>query len=114
MIATIGPEAAEVLDWFHLTDAIAAAHNLPKAEARDNIIRRGDDTVLSRTAWIDGLGLAVKTATVFPGNTAKGLDSIDGAVTLFDDRDGRPTALLDFKLVTKWKTAGDSLLAAPR
>jgi ornithine cyclodeaminase/alanine dehydrogenase-like protein (mu-crystallin family) len=30
----------------------------------------------------------------------------------FSDRDGTLEAILDFHLVTKWKTAGDSLLAA--
>jgi len=33
-------------------------------------------------------------------------------VNLFSGRDGTLEAILDFHLVTKWKTAGDSLLAA--
>jgi ornithine cyclodeaminase len=33
-------------------------------------------------------------------------------VSLYSDRDGTLEAILDFHLVTKWKTAGDSLLAA--
>lgn len=37
---------------------------------------------------------------------------INGAVCLYSDRDGTLNALVDFHLVTKWKTAGDSLLAA--
>ena len=37
---------------------------------------------------------------------------INGAVNLFSADDGRLEAILDFHLVTKWKTAGDSLLAA--
>jgi len=39
---------------------------------------------------------------------------INGAVSLFSDEDGTLQALIDFHLVTKWKTAGDSLLAASR
>lgn len=39
---------------------------------------------------------------------------INGAVSLFDDATGQPEALVDFHLVTKWKTAGDSLLGARR
>jgi ornithine cyclodeaminase len=35
-------------------------------------------------------------------------------VTLYRDSDGMLEALVDFHLVTKWKTAGDSLLAARR
>jgi ornithine cyclodeaminase len=56
----------------------------------------------------------VKVATIFPGNAAKGLPTIYGVVSLFDDATGDLTALVDFHLVTKWKTAGDSLLSASR
>ncbi len=102
------------LDWLRLTQAIAAGHDLPRAEVADVLMRRGADTLLNRSAWIAGLGLAVKVCTIFPGNGAKGLPSIDGMVNLCSDADGRPEAVLDFHLVTKWKTAGDSLLAAMR
>jgi ornithine cyclodeaminase len=76
------------------------------------ILRRGPDTLLNRSAWIDGLGLAVKAATIFPDNAARGLPTIGGAVSLMSDADGALEAILDFHLVTKWKTAGDSLLGA--
>jgi ornithine cyclodeaminase len=42
------------------------------------------------------------------------LPTVNGVVALFDDVTGVPQALLDFHLVTKWKTAGDSLLSASR
>jgi ornithine cyclodeaminase/alanine dehydrogenase-like protein (mu-crystallin family) len=58
------------------------------------------------------MGLLVKSATVFPGNAGRGAPSINGGVSLFSDLDGTLEAILDFHLVTKWKTAGDSLLAA--
>jgi len=102
------------LDWIGLTDALAAGHRLPKAEIADSFLYRDPDTLLSRAAWIDGLGMAVKTATVFPGNTAKGKPMVGGAVAVFSDEDGSLEAFVDFHLVTKWKTAGDSLLAARR
>ncbi|MEM9436493.1 MAG: ornithine cyclodeaminase [Pseudomonadota bacterium] len=104
----------ERLDWLGLVTAFEAGHRLPKASIEDSFLYRGDDTILSRAAWIDGLGALVKTATVYPGNPAKGRPMIDGAVTLFDDTTGAPAAFIDFKLVTKWKTAADSLLAALR
>ena len=108
-------EAGEaVLDWLGLTDALAAGHDLPKAEIVDTFLYRGEDTLLSRAAWIDGLGIAVKSATVFPGNPAKGVPMINGGLNLYDDADGTLAAIVDFHLVTKWKTAGDSLLAARR
>lgn len=110
----IGPELEARLDWKALGDAFAAGHALPRAEITDSFLYRGDDTMLSRAAWIDGLGLLVKTATIFPGNTAHGDPAIGGAVSLFDDRNGALAAILDFHLVTKWKTAGDSAFAASR
>jgi len=39
---------------------------------------------------------------------------VNGGVNLFSDTDGTLDAIIDFHLVTKWKTAGDSLLAARR
>lgn len=104
----IGREAEAHLDWHAVTDAIAAGHKRPKAEITDSFLHRGGDTMLSRAAWIDGLGALVKTAMVMPDQA----DRIQGAVTLFDDITGKPTALLDFGLVTKWKTVGDSMLGA--
>ncbi len=103
-----------VLDWIGLTDALAAGHALPRAEIGDTFLYRGKDTLLSRAAWIDGLGIAVKSATVFPGNPARGRPMINGGLNIYADADGTLEAIVDFHLVTKWKTAGDSLLAARR
>ena len=107
-------EADSVLDWIELTDAIADGHARPKAEVGDTFLYRDPDMMLSRSAWVDGLGVAVKTATVFPGNLEAGKPTIGGIVSIFSDTDGTLSCLLDFRLVTKWKTAGDSLLAARR
>lgn len=114
MTPHIGPEVEASLHWDDVISAIADGHRLPPPQVDDTIFRRGGDTMLSRAAWIDGLGLAVKTATVFPGNVADGVPTINGSVTLFADRSGVPEATLDFHLVTKWKTAADSALAASR
>ena len=114
MIRFIGPEIEDRLDWIALTDALAEGHRKPRAELADTFLTRGDDTVLSRTAMIDGLGAIAKTATVFPGNAERGLPTVNGAVSVFSDRDGVLEAMVDFHLLTRWKTAGDSLLAARR
>ncbi|MDF3382061.1 MULTISPECIES: ornithine cyclodeaminase family protein [Sulfitobacter] len=114
-IPNISFEAGEaLLDWIALTDALAAGHDLPKAEIGDTFLYRGKDTLLSRAAWIDGLGIAVKSATIFPGNPDREVPMVNGGVSLFDDVTGTLSAIVDFHLVTKWKTAGDSLLAARR
>ena len=107
-------EGEALLDWIGLTDALAAGHALPKAEIGDTFLYRDKDTLLSRAAWIDGLGIAVKSATVFPGNPSQGRPMINGGLNLYGDATGMLEAIVDFHLVTKWKTAGDSLLAARR
>lgn len=107
-------EGAKHLDWLELTDALAAGHRLPKAQISDSFLYRDEDTLLQRQAWIDGLGIAVKSATIFPRNPSRNAPAVNGAVTLFDDQTGELEAVVDFHLVTKMKTAADSLLAARR
>lgn len=116
MTLTIIPfaEGAAHLDWLGLCAALEAGHRLPRAEVGDTFLYRGDDTLLSRAAWIDGMGIAVKSASIFPGNPGRGTPMINGGVSLYDDATGTLEALVDFHLVTKWKTAGDSLYAATR
>jgi ornithine cyclodeaminase/alanine dehydrogenase-like protein (mu-crystallin family) len=115
MTVTINFEQGEsVLDWLPLTDSIAAGHLLPPGQIQDVLMHRGDELLLNRTAWIDGLGIAVKVGSIYPKNGAKGIPTIDGGVMVMDDADGSLAGILNFHLVTKWKTAGDSLLAARR
>lgn len=103
-----------LLDWTEFAGALTRGHDLPKAEIGDTFLYRDPDTLLSRSAWIDGMGLAVKTANIFPKNPDAGKPMINGSVCLYSDQDGTLEALVDFHLVTKWKTAGDSLLGALR
>ncbi|MCL4125920.1 UNVERIFIED_CONTAM: hypothetical protein GTU68_023107 [Idotea baltica] len=91
-----------------MATAIRSGHELPKAQQQDVFIRRDGDTLLNRSAWIDGLGVAVKAATVFPNSNP----SVDGGMLVFDDDTGALQAVVDFKLVTKWKTVADSMLGA--
>ena len=115
MTIEIVPKDAEAhLSWPGLMAAIEAGHRLPRAEIADLFLYRGQDTILDRAAWIDGLGSLVKVATIHPGNAGLGKPTVNGAVNLFDDTTGELNALVDFHLVTKWKTAGDSLLSASK
>lgn len=107
-------EGEACLDWIGLTDAIAHGHEMAQAQVKDVFLYEAENTLLNRSAWSAEMGLAVKCATVFPGNPAKGKPMIGGAVNLFSAEYGALEAILDFHLVTKWKTAGDSLLAARR
>ncbi|MDQ2066838.1 NAD(P)-binding domain-containing protein [Xinfangfangia sp. CPCC 101601] len=110
----IGPEAEAKLTWGGLLQAFEAGHRLAQPDIKDLFVYRGGDTVLDRATWIDGIGALVKVATIVPGNAQRGLPTINGIVTLYDDVTGELTALVDFHLVTKYKTAGDSLLSASR
>ncbi|MBL4806202.1 MAG: NAD(P)-binding domain-containing protein [Rhodobacteraceae bacterium] len=101
-----------LLDWNTLTDVLLQGHRAARAQISDQFLTRGADTLLSRAAWVDGMGVAVKSVTVMPGNAARGLPSVQGAMLLFDDQTGAVEAVIDSALVTKWKTAGDSLLGA--
>ncbi|OIP84961.1 MAG: ornithine cyclodeaminase [Rhodobacterales bacterium CG2_30_65_12] len=105
-------EAEALLDWHELAQAIRDGHRRPRAQVGDTFLYREPDTLLSRSAWIDGMGIAVKTATVFPENPADHVPMVNGAVNLYTDDHGTLEAIVDFHLVTKWKTAADSLLAA--
>ena len=105
-------DVEHLLDWTTLADALAEGHSAPRPAIGDTFLARGDDTLLSRAAWVDGMGVAVKSVTVLPGNPARGLASVNGAMVLFEDQAGLPVAVIDSGLVTKWKTAGDSILGA--
>ena len=105
-------DVEHLLDWTRLADALAEGHRAPRPAIGDTFLTRGDDTLLSRAAWIDGMGVAVKSVTVLPGNPARGLASVNGAMVLFEDSTGLPVAVIDSALVTKWKTAGDFILGA--
>lgn len=113
-VTIIGPEAETILSWQGLAAALEAGHRRPPAQIGDTLLRQGENTLLSRSAWIEGLGIAVKSATIYPGNGARGVPSVNGSVALYTEETGELEAIVDFHLVTKWKTAGDSLLSATR
>ncbi len=99
-------------DWPALCDALEAGHRGPAPEMGDTFLHRGGDVMLSRAAWIDGLGAGVKSVTVLPGNPVHGRPSVQGAMLVFDDTTGAPKAVIDNALITRWKTAADSVLGA--
>src|SRR5271165_1405471 len=71
------------------------------------------NSVLTWVASHGRRGIAVKTATVFPGNSRAGLrPNVQSVVTLFDAADGAPLAAIHGESFTRMKTAADSALAA--
>ena len=108
-------EAADVagrLRWHDVVEGLRRGHEGPEAEVADQFLRSGDDTLLSRAAWASGMGIGVKSVTVKPGNPARGRPSVHGAMVLFDEETGAVSAVIDSAVVTRWKTAADSLLGA--
>lgn len=67
-------------------------------------------------AWRGGADpvFALKSLCIMPGNPARGLDSHQGTVTLFDGATGRPRAILDASAVTAVRTAAVSAVATER
>src|SRR6266511_1081869 len=56
-------------------------------------------------------GFGIKTVTIHPGNPARGLDTHQGTVTMFDRETGVPTAVLDAAAITEIRTAAVSAVA---
>ena len=54
---------------------------------------------------------ALKALCLMPGNPARGLDTHQGTVTLFDGATGAPTAILDASAITAVRTAAVSAVA---
>ena len=107
-------EADRLLTWPDVVEAIAAGHRLATPQIGDLLVGSGKNKLLNRAAWIDGLGIALKSVTVFPDNprAEPPRPSVQGSVLLFDPQTGAPSAVVDGGLVTKWKTVADSLLGA--
>jgi ornithine cyclodeaminase/alanine dehydrogenase-like protein (mu-crystallin family) len=72
--------------------------------------RRNDWLLLP--AWQFDRHMGVKLVSVFAGNEAKGLASVQGLYVLFDGTNGLPLAAIDGAAITLWKTAANSALAA--
>jgi ornithine cyclodeaminase/alanine dehydrogenase-like protein (mu-crystallin family) len=64
-------------------------------------------------AWRGGADpvFSLKSLCIMPGNPARGLDSHQGTVTLFDGESGVPRAVLDASAVTEVRTAAVSAVA---
>ncbi|MEP7295064.1 MAG: ornithine cyclodeaminase family protein [Burkholderiales bacterium] len=69
-------------------------------------------TLLLMPAWRAGARLGLKTVTIFPGNSARGLPGLHSTYLLFDATTGVPLAQLDGDEITSRRTAAASALAA--
>lgn len=104
----LGPD----IHWPLFINAIDAGHALPPAQIEDTFLGPQGQTLLSRAAWIQGLGFGVKSVTVMAGNAGIGLPTVQGAMLVFDETRGTLRAVIESDLVTNLKTAADSALGA--
>ncbi len=105
-------DVTRLASWPLVIDALRAGHRLPPADIADSLVHARGNTMLVRSAWIDGLGAGTKAATVVPDNADRSLPSVHAQIILFDDVTGQVTAGVDGTSVTAWKTAADSALGA--
>ncbi len=95
-----------------LVDALREGHSSGDMGTVERLLVEKDGrAVLTWVGWHPGRGLAVKTATVFPGNAFAGKPNVQSVVTLFDGHDGAPLAVISGEGFTRMKTAADSALA---
>ena len=100
------------LSWPEAVEALRTGHLLPRAQVADIFLGPATATLLSRGAYIDGLGYGVKSVTVMDGNAAHGLPTVQGAMLVFDAKHGRLEAIIESRLITELKTAANSALGA--
>jgi ornithine cyclodeaminase len=107
---------AAKLDPLVLVEALRTAHRDGGTGEVERMLIEEPGTgnaVLSWMASDPARGVAVKTATVFPGNSRTGSrPNVQSIVTLFDPADGAPLAAIHGESFTRMKTAADSALAA--
>jgi ornithine cyclodeaminase len=72
----------------------------------------GQNDWLMLPAWQHDRCFGIKTVSVFPGNAAKNIASVQGAYLLFDGQTGEMLCGLDGAMLTLRKTAANSAAAA--
>lgn len=114
----LGREAvATALPYTALVDALDEAfrHGID-APARQHyalpVAGEPDGALLLMPAWQSGRALGIKVATVFPGNAARGLASVNASYLLLDGTTGQPRATLDGSELTLRRTGAASALAS--
>ncbi|QLF71798.1 ornithine cyclodeaminase (plasmid) [Peteryoungia desertarenae] len=105
-------DAPALINWPDAISALRAGHAYPRAQVADVFLGPGEGSLLSRAAWIDGLGYGVKSVTVFGDNPQFGLPTVQGAMQVFEPGRGVPKAIIESRLITELKTAADSVLGA--
>ena len=117
LLALDAEQVAAALPYDQLIDALAVAFRadieVPLRAQHEVALPDGDPaTLLLMPAWKSGGSMAVKVATVFPGNAAQGLPAVFASYILMSAETGVPVAVLDGTELTLRRTAAASALAS--
>lgn len=120
MRVVTGADIDRILDPAGLADALAEAFRgeiVVPMRHHHEVERRDDDaTLLLMPAWTGPNAapafLGTKIVSIYRGNSARGLPSVQGSYLLNDGATGVPLAVLDGSRITVWRTAAASALAA--
>lgn len=113
-----GADIAHLLNFPALIDALEQAFraevNVPLRHHHGVGGSHPDGTLLLMPAWTlaPQAFMGVKIVTVFPGNAAHGVPSVNGSYLLMNGETGVPLAVMDGRVLTLWRTAAASALAA--
>lgn len=114
-------DAAAVRELFPMTAAIEEMREALVRYSARRIVQPlravvhapdGPGLLVAMPAWAGAdRGFGIKTITINPGNPARGLDTHQGTVTVFDLETGVPSAVLDASAITEIRTAAVSAVA---
>jgi len=108
-------EVRSVLDTHVLRRALAdgyAALSEGRTDVPARIMARTPGGMLgAMPGYVEGIGLAAKLVSVFPGNGQRDLPTHMAVVALFDESTGTPLALMDGEVITEMRTSASAALA---
>jgi alanine dehydrogenase len=109
-------ECRDLLDLDELRAALAQAlmaHSSGDADVPPRIAARSASGLVGAMPGnINGMGMAAKLVSVFPGNHGTDVPSHQGIIALFDQDNGSTLALMDGAFITAIRTAASAAVAA--
>lgn len=105
---------ASLLDWGRVIQALHHAHLGPRPEGESFFIGDSSYGLLSRGVVLPGYGAGLKVCSINPSNSQlqPPLPVEQACFLVVDEQTKAIVALMDGPEITRWKTAGDSALAA--
>jgi ornithine cyclodeaminase/alanine dehydrogenase-like protein (mu-crystallin family) len=108
-------DVERLLELDPLIDALADAFrklSAGEASVPPRIAASNSDGLLAAMpGYVPGAGMLVKLVSVFPHNHDRGLPSHQALITLFDEADGSPLAVMDGTAITALRTGAASALS---